>query len=577
RQQAQMRASVIHNELGNEEFKKDDLDRAFYEYSLSTQYYGGFALPWYNRGSVLLRQNKKQEAIQEFVQAVGVDPTNLPSLVKLVTLYEELNRFSDAASIYDTIARLTPNSPEGQFAAKKQPITKARGFWVDKNYTAAQELFDNILADQPNNADAWYFLALMNDERGKLTEAADYMQKAVALRSNNPLIRMQLAGIYEKLEMEELAEEEYRRVLFMGVGAEQGNEVMERLNAVESSLSGFSRRMNYSFSYDSNAAMNDLIPAYELSSALSVGVIYANKFAEDLRFNLQFNPVYTTFHKNNFDFWRLGMNYSMIKGGVDRSWSFNYGSDKIVDIENGKSTSNSGSISVRNSRRIFLPALLGLAPEGMEHDLQPTAVDLFFSVRDAESSENQPLLSVTPSFGVSAAQTLAGGVSGSISYSVATSRNKQHTVKFTTFDDSTVDVFSGRRTQGNLTTVKTFDSRDFEYDSHVMSLGLNRMLRPGLRGAIGGNVGYTNYINVDSIDGEKRRQNLAFGLNLGFSMIMQKNVSLYGSFDWQKMRSNMAINSQVASGVKPLAENLQSTGLGGFSKFTMTIGTQMQF
>ncbi|MEK6750091.1 MAG: tetratricopeptide repeat protein [Pseudomonadota bacterium] len=578
RQQAQMRVAVIHNELGNEAFKKGDLERAFQEYSVATQNYGGFALPWFNRGMILLRQNKKQEAIQEFVQAVGVDPAYMQAHIQLVDIYESLGRYTDAANSYDAIMRINPDSNEGKFSAQKLPITKARGLWADKKYAEAQEEFDRILAEQPSNYEAWFYLGAMSDDRGRLIEAADYMQKAVALRPNIASIRLHLANIYQRLEMEELAEDEYRRVLFIGVSNEQTTEVMERLNNVEAALSGFSRRMVYTMGYDSNASLNDLVPSSEVSGALAFGVTYANKFADDLRFNIQFNPSYYTFHKQNFDFWRFSMLYGMIKGNVDRSWSLNYGADSIVDIDTSNATSTSGAITIRNSRRLFLPAAFGLAPEGMEGEEQPTAVDLYLGVRDAESSGSQPLLSITPNFGVSAAQSLVGGISASVSYSVATSRNKVHTEGYQQRDTSRLDPFSGRIVPGNDNIIdKVFDSRDYELDSHIISLSLQRMLRPGLRGSVSTNAVYINYINPDSVVENKRRQNIALGLAVSFTYMVQKDLNVFGALDWQKMRSNLPVRGVVRDEVRPFAENLQSTGLGGYAKFTMTFGMQMAF
>jgi tetratricopeptide (TPR) repeat protein len=176
-----------------------------------------------NLASVALAENKPQDSIAFFEQALKVDQTNFNALNGLIQLYArngEIDkahaRLDQALSSYPNIAALHYLKAQAYGHQQKGQEAEAelrKTLELDGNYIAAYSslgaLFINakkedlaiaeyqkILARQPDNASAYTLIGMLEDQRQRYDAAVDNYKKALEKDPNSAIAANNLAWLY---------------------------------------------------------------------------------------------------------------------------------------------------------------------------------------------------------------------------------------------------------------------------------------------------------------------------------------------------------------------------------------------
>jgi protein O-mannosyl-transferase len=104
--------------------------------------------------NILNRQERFQEAVPHFKEALRLEPTYTDAHVNLGTAYLRLNQLDEAQASYEKALAMDPTMPEPRLnlalVLNKRGISQA----INGNYPAARDLFTRALSYNPNLAEA---------------------------------------------------------------------------------------------------------------------------------------------------------------------------------------------------------------------------------------------------------------------------------------------------------------------------------------------------------------------------------------------------------------------------------------
>jgi tetratricopeptide (TPR) repeat protein len=149
--------------------------------------------------------NQFDVALAEMKQALALRPE-----WEIAAIYQGriLARTSNAAAIefFENYLKSYPKANDTR-------ITYGRLLLAEKNYTKAREQFQQLLAENPGNADVAVAVALLSLELRDYDVAEANFKKALELDYRDPgMVRFYLGSIYEKTEHPDKAMEVYRSV-----------------------------------------------------------------------------------------------------------------------------------------------------------------------------------------------------------------------------------------------------------------------------------------------------------------------------------------------------------------------------
>lgn len=176
-----------------------------------------------NLALVALEEQKTDEAIAAFENALNVDSTNFGALNGLVTLYAKTSQIDKASSKIDQLLASNPNNAtlhyfKGQVFGLQQNVQGAeaefrRALELDPShvasYSALGAMFTNlkqedraiaeyqkILAINPDNATVYTLIGMLEDGRKNYDAAADNYRKALEKDPNSVIAANNLAWLY---------------------------------------------------------------------------------------------------------------------------------------------------------------------------------------------------------------------------------------------------------------------------------------------------------------------------------------------------------------------------------------------
>ncbi len=175
----------------------------------------GLARAHYELGRVLLGLGRPEEALRELETARDLAPDDIDTLWLLATEYENAGRYDQAEAIYGSILRVAPDHPTTIRAdhrrryvvatrlARRGELAEARRLFAELaredpsdilslySLGVAQMLgglgdeatrtFEQVLDKEPAYVNAWINLARLAQARGRLTEAAGQLRRAIDL------------------------------------------------------------------------------------------------------------------------------------------------------------------------------------------------------------------------------------------------------------------------------------------------------------------------------------------------------------------------------------------------------------
>ena len=135
---------------------------------------------YHNLGHAYVQLEDYEQAETAFKQAIALKADYAPAFTGLVNVYNMQRRFDEAAEASAEAARLSGSALGGS----TDPIVVYNQgviFWNAQKFADAKVQFEQTLQLDPNNADAYYFLAMTNLNQGNMADAATALGKYIEL------------------------------------------------------------------------------------------------------------------------------------------------------------------------------------------------------------------------------------------------------------------------------------------------------------------------------------------------------------------------------------------------------------
>ena len=171
-------------ELVKKPFQKKPNDKEIEAKKVENIEETGLVDPDYNRkklfkkGINLMADEKLEDAVVVFEQALRIDPDNIETLMKLGYAKFHLEDYSDALKIYDKILDIDVTNPEAW-------NLKALVHYEQKNYSKALDAVEKAVESDPTYGMAWYnkacFLSLVN----QVPESLEALKRSIEIDVKN--------------------------------------------------------------------------------------------------------------------------------------------------------------------------------------------------------------------------------------------------------------------------------------------------------------------------------------------------------------------------------------------------------
>ncbi|HAM52196.1 MAG TPA: hypothetical protein DCP92_16450 [Nitrospiraceae bacterium] len=108
-------AALLHNNLGAAYVRQNRFDEALNEFITTLKIKSDFAEAHYNLATEYLRQNRLDEAVNEYITALRINPEVAEAHYNLATAYAKQNRLDEAVNEYITALKLKPDDAEAHY------------------------------------------------------------------------------------------------------------------------------------------------------------------------------------------------------------------------------------------------------------------------------------------------------------------------------------------------------------------------------------------------------------------------------------------------------------------------------
>ena len=169
---------------------------------------GLYAGSWYQerrlrQADVALREGRPQYAEILLTKFLSENPNHFRAMALQARTLVELNKPRDALKLFEVVGVASPE--------EEHALAKALAI-VGRRSDAIAHL-QLVLAEQPDNADAWHELTAILIQLGRLRDALETAEKYVALPGQEAQGRLFLGAIYTDLRNYELAVEQFAKLI----------------------------------------------------------------------------------------------------------------------------------------------------------------------------------------------------------------------------------------------------------------------------------------------------------------------------------------------------------------------------
>lgn len=485
------------------------------------------------------RQEKYQDSTGILERLSGLSPDDESIHFSLATLHDKLGQFSESVREYLwLISRVRDGEAVSRYVTSMR-LANAKRLFIEGDLQTAGREFSDLLSDDPENSIAYFYLGLIYSREDDIASAVDAYKEVVRQIPAHVGARLNLAYSYERLNREEDAIDEYRKILQANPPDGMEQTVKLRLRNLQRRINGVTVGVGYTFAYDSNSNLSDIDAAEELRSDLSLNLSYQYKTERGYRWRLSAQPAYSNYHEGQYDYLNTSetLAVSAIRDALTLVGGYTYRTTDGILVESRLSRMHTVFGEVLS--RVKLPNLF------RRGELVSSGVTLNLSYSDFDSSSSPFFSSYTTAGGLTISQPATGFDTVRLGYTYVVNDNKE------------------------------LVGSDYAYSSHGMSAGLDHVMPWG---GINLTLGFTvfDYANLDSFSQfTDRRRNVRTNVALGLNYRYKPDISLFASLAWTDNRSNLPVGFILNS--EDIIEGQQSSSLSDYSRTLLATGVNLRF
>jgi len=534
-------AVSAHTVRGKIAIQAENLDQALEEFKQALELQPKNAANHFNLALLHLRRNELAEAAAAFDRVIELDPSETDAYLPLADILEKSGREQEAIETYERLIALG-EEPLASRAKVRLHLLKGVIFGSRLQYEEARAEFEEAVRLDPQDRTGYVYLGLAQMKAKDPYAAVDTFKKVLEIDPSNRAVRLRLAGLYEELGRPYDALDLYQGVLQEeGVDAPTVEEIEERINVLFGTIA-----FVYQVTYDSNINLSE-----DAQSDLKTEVFSQYQrfflFKEGWRSGFRLSPSLTMFHRDQTSVLAgqagLFADWRRLQKGVSLGYNFRLG---VFE----------GSLSDRSHELLldgFMPVGESSTLSGSLRFRYSNSVDNDFDTVDSDIYDGfQP--------SISASLATDGILGGRFTMAAALYGN---------VNTQEVDNVS---TQGaDEANQPTAD--DQAYIGFSPSIAFDRPIIQGIILNLAYNYSYQSYLHPDSELQEKRIVH-GHGMSAGVTVGLERGLYLY-------LRGSLSANRSRQPGIPPerrtavSAEKVNS--LSEYTKWLTTFGIRLLF
>ncbi|GEM_PF-1501176 len=493
-----------------------------------------------------MQAKRKEEAYEAISTAAELSPDNLKIIGIKAAIASDIGKLDDAISAYAKGVMLSTDPEKAAAMVGSLRLAVAKKSFNEGALGIAEREFKEMIAERPDNVLAYYYLGLIYSREEAFLKAVDSYENVVRLSPGNFGARLNLAGTLERLNQEEDAISEYRKILQDNPSEEMAANVKARLFAAEKKVKGMTASMSYSITSDDNTIADDTIAnsGAELRSDMSFNLSYQYKMKSGLRLRLSSSPTYSVYHREQFDFLNTSSSLSatMTPGRYTMIGGYTKRRSKGLLTERRSSSS-----------RVFFSELMTRAKFRKLYDLFSgdevmTGFTLSLSQTDFISDTNSIFSSELLRLGSDISQNISDRMNVKLGYNYVRNDNTE------------------------------IEASDYAYRSHQLNLRFEHRFKSGMTGNVGYGYTLTRYVNRDSYTNFLGyRKNTTHNLSAGLAYWTSRKIRLFVNYAYVKIFSNLGIRTTLTQEEFNAGLLIQSTSLTGSTRNALTVGFNLLF
>lgn len=507
-----------------------------------------------NLGVLYVRQSLADAALQEFKEAVRLNPGDATAHYYAALIQDGKAQIADAVDSYLKAISLETRAEQLPPIIEKLRIAVAKRNMGQDQFALAAGDLDDVLAQNQKETNALFFRGIVHARRGEFGEAERVYKRLIEISPGHLSARNNLALLYETTNREEDAIKEYRYIIQNGGASSLVVTAEKKIPGLESRIGGFTYNMGYSMTYDSNTNFRDKAAIDDFLSNLSVNMAYRHKISRNVRAALSFAPGYLIYHNAQSDFTRFDTAPSITLGPGDKNITLGASRLEVSDLAREINLSTTTSYSSDVFWRFDAPALLRWFAQPAEKEKAPTILRFTFSYRDFLSPSSGRLLDSRAYLaGLSFSQGLGLGRALTMNYDYADSTNQ----------------------------VENPVARDFAYQGHTVTFRLEKSFTPQWTASAAYTFSMSFYKNPDlrsfiETAVEQRRVNISNSLALATNYQVNDKFRVYGTFSYELQDSSLP-PPLINPGLFGTISNVSNPGLGDYQKLRAGLGMTLFF
>ena len=535
-QQAEQMLSGIMNTAAGRELAVKQRQRKLDQYLAEIRKNPDDVAANFRLGRIYYQESRYDEALKLFEHVHELDPDNRRIYVDLASAQQKLQHYRDAAENYAMAIAYEENPQVVSVLVKQLLLSVGDQEFLDGQYVEAMDKFSRVIDIDSRSYEARLEIGRIYYAREQYLQAIDSFQQVIQLVPGHLGARLSLALCYEKLNREEEAINEYRDLLHYQPPAGMAELVRNNMDEAERRIRGISWGAGYELAYDSNSNLSDTNPFSESRTDLSFDVVYRYKTKNGLRWRFSTSPVYSTYHRGQYDFLKTSSALSATKYRGPLSLSAGYNFRSTAGLINSERSSRSDGYFAEASWRKKMPQLFGSQTQRVLTSITGT-----FSYTKLEADQSPVFSAYNWRTGLSFNQPVADRTALTASY--------------------------GYTVNENMYAIGT----DYAYRSHGLSLRLERGIAAGLVASGSYGVNLINYKNPDSVTlFTQRRHNVLQSLTFGLTYYFHRRMRAFFNVSYVNNNSDLPVGFILSA--EDVIEGLQSASLGDYSSTLVSAG-----